>query len=260
MTIKHILNKINIHITTYIIILLSFLSGYFEIVFLTILSITIHELGHFLTASLLKLKVSEIKIFMFGGVTILDENLTIDIKKELLTLIMGPLTQILFSILIFIIYKNGNINIRTWNLFLNINILLLSFNLLPVLPLDGGKLINNLLDTTFSYNISHKISIIISLLTIPLIFKYDKKLFACILIFFLIIKNIEEITTHKYRIMKLITERKLKFHKYKKIKQISNIKNIYRNKNFKIKINNLNLNEQDYFKYIDTLSLKTYNS
>lgn len=249
MTIKHILNKVNIHISTYIIVLISFLAGYFETVFLTILTIIVHELGHFITANLLKLKVSEIRIFMFGGVTILDENLTLDIKKEIITLIMGPLAEVLFLALIFVIYKNGYVSNRTWELFYNINILLLSFNLLPILPLDGGKLLNNILDYILSYNLSHKISIIISILTIPIILTYDRKLFVSILIFFLVVKNMEEITTHKYRIIKLITERKLKYHQYKKTKEISNIKNIYRNKNFTIKVNDMILNEKDYFKY-----------
>ena len=249
MTIKHISNKLNIHITTYLIILISFLAGYFEIVFLTILSIIIHELGHFLTASLLQLKVKEIRIFMFGGVTILDESLTIDIKKEIITLIMGPLTEIFFLLLIYTFYKNGYVSTKTWELLLNINILLLSFNLLPILPLDGGKLLNNILDLFFSYNLSHKITITISILTIPIILKYDNKIIAYLLILFLIIKNIEEINIHKYKIIKLITERKLKYHKYKKTKKINNIKNIKRNKNFTIKVGNLTLTEKDYFKY-----------
>jgi stage IV sporulation protein FB len=249
LTTKHILNSINIHITTYIIILLSFLAGYFEITFLTILTIIIHELGHFITALFLNLKVKEIKIFMFGGVTVLNENLSVPIKKEIITLIMGPITQIAFLFLIYTLYKNGYVSGLTYTKLYKINILLLSFNLLPILPLDGGKLVNNILDLIFSYNISHKISIIISIITIPITLLYDKKLFILVITLFLIVNNIEEIKNHKYKINKLIIERKLNYQKYKKTKKIKTLKNIKRNENFTIKINGLDVEEKDYFKY-----------
>ena len=60
-------------------------------------------MGHFIAGKLLHLKVKEIKIFMFGGVTTLNEDLNLNIYKEILLLIMGPITQILFVALLFIL-------------------------------------------------------------------------------------------------------------------------------------------------------------
>ena len=40
-------------------------------------------MGHFLTGCFLKLKVKEISLFMFGGVTIFDEDLNLNIFKEI---------------------------------------------------------------------------------------------------------------------------------------------------------------------------------
>lgn len=218
--------------------------------FLTILIITIHELGHFITAKLLNLNVKEIRIFMFGGVTILNEELNVDIKKEILTLLMGPITQLLFLIVIYSLYKDGYVSNLTYTKFYNINILLFSFNLLPILPLDGGKLVNNLFDLITSYNLSHKITIFISIISVPLIFTFDNKLIIIILFIFLIIQNIEEIKLHKYKINRFILERKLKYHKYKKIEEIKNINQIKRNKNFSIKVKGMLIEEQDYFNYM----------
>jgi len=249
LTTKHILNKVNIDITSYIILLLSFLAGYFEIVFLTILSIIIHELGHLITAVSLNLKVKRVDIYMFGGVTILDENLSLNIKKEILTLIMGPITELLFVMLIYILYKNGLVGEATYEKLYKINKMLLTFNLLPILPLDGGKLLNNILDLYIPYNISHLVSVITSIIALPcILYLFGNKIFTIIILIFLINKNIEEIKTHKYRVNKLIMERRLKYSKYKKKVKINKLKNIYRNANFIIKYNDLMLNEKDYFK------------
>lgn len=235
MTIKHILNKINIHISTYIIILLSFLAGYFEVVFLTMFFITFHELGHYITGKLLNLKVSRVDIYLFGGVTIFEEDLNLDIKKEIITLIMGPIFQILLFILIYFLYNNGYVNTTTYEKVYIINKYLLTFNLLPILPLDGGKLLNNILDIILPYDLSHKITIIISIITLPIIFTFDNKLISILITLFLIIKIIEEIEYHKYRLNKLILERKLKNIKFKKTIEVTNIKKIKRNKNIIIK-------------------------
>ncbi len=229
--------------------LLSFLAGYFETVFLIILLILIHELGHFLTGLILKLNVKEIRIFMFGGVTILDESLNLNIIKEILLIIMGPIFQISFFFLIHILYTNGLVNPLTYEKIYLINKLLLTFNLLPILPLDGGRLLNNILDLIFSYEISHKITIFISLIFIPVILLYDYKIVIILIILFLITKVIEEIRIHKYRLTKLLLERKLKNIKFKKCITIKNIKETMRNKNFYILKNGLKLYEKDYYKF-----------
>ena len=56
------MSKIRVDISTYVIVLLSFLAGYFEYTFLTIIIIIVHEMGHFLTGYFLKLKVKEISL------------------------------------------------------------------------------------------------------------------------------------------------------------------------------------------------------
>ena len=61
-------------------------------------------------------------------------------------------------------------------------------NLLPIPALDGGKILNNVLDIFLPYNLSHVISIIVSIVSVPLIFLFDKKFLAIVLVLSLIIK------------------------------------------------------------------------
>ncbi len=169
---------------------------------------------------------------MFGGVTTLNEDLNLNIYKEILLIVMGPLFQILFFIFLTILYNNNLISIITYDKIYNVNILLLSFNLLPIIPLDGGKLLNNILDLAFSYKTSHKISIIISFLSLPLLFLFDNKILIILLLIFLILNLIDEIKEHKYKLENLLLERKIKNYKFKKVIKISNINKVKRNKGF----------------------------
>ena len=231
--------KVKIDFSTYIVILLSFLAGYFEYVFLCLILIVVHECGHFLVGKLLNLNVKEVRIMAFGGVTVLDEDLNSSIYKEILMLVAGPLVQILFFLLLTYLNTLGIINPLTYSKISFINNALLSFNLLPILPLDGGKLVNNFLDLILSFQTSHLITIIISFISLPLLLLIDNKLFVLVLIIFLIIKLIEEISFHKYRINKLILERKIKCYRFKKTKTISSIYKIKRNENYILKDFNL---------------------
>lgn len=186
----------------------------------------------------LKLKVKEINIYMFGGVTILNEDLNLPIYKEILFLVMGPVLQILFVLLIKLLYTIGYVNALTFDKIIIINKFLLTFNLLPILPLDGGKLVNNILDYFIPYKLSHKITIIISLLFIPFIFIINNKLLGIVLIIFLLYKIYLEINNNKHKLNKLLLERKLKLYKFKKLKRINTFEEVKRNENFYIIKNN----------------------
>ena len=191
-------------------------------------------MGHFIAGKLLHLKVKEIKIFMFGGVTTLNEDLNLNIYKEILLLIMGPITQIIFVFIIFLLHKNNFIDTLTYTKFFNINMLLLKFNLLPILPLDGGKLVNNILDIFISYNLSHIISIIISFISLPFIFTFDNRLLIIVLFIFLLLNLFNEISSHKFRLELLWLERNYKKYNFKRTIRINNIKNVMRNKDYVI--------------------------
>ena len=229
--------RINIHNTTYIFILISFLSGYFEYVYLFLLIIFIHESGHYTFSKIVDFKYSEIIIYPFGVITNYNEDLNVSSNKELFTLIGGITFQLLFVYLIFILYQNNYVTYHTYNIINNINKILISFNFLPILPLDGGKLINIILDKIFSYKLSFKISIIISII-FTLIFLISKRTYLSLLLTIFLIKCIIiEINNLKYKYNKFVLERYLNNYNFKRIKIINNINNLKRD-NYHI-INNM---------------------
>ena len=229
--------KINISNTTYIFLLISFLSGYFEYMFLLLIIIFIHEYGHAIFAKIINFKFEEIVIYPFGGITIYNEDLNVNINKELFVLFGGIYFQIIFFILIYLLYKYGYVTNHVFTIIKKINILLISFNFLPILPLDGGKLLNILLDKIFSYKLSNIISIVISFVILALFLILNKTLFSLILTLFLVKCLVIEINNIKYKYNKFLLERYLNDYNFKKIKIINNINSLKRD-NYHI-INNI---------------------
>lgn len=240
------MSKIRIDISTYVIVLLSFLAGYFEYTFLTIIIIIVHEMGHFLTGYFLKLKVKEISLFMFGGVTIFDEDLNLNIFKELLVVVMGPVVQMLFYMIVYYLYTKGFVSVNTMKKVSTINLILLEFNLLPILPLDGAKILNNILDLILSYDLAHKVSLAVSFLALPLVFLFDNKLIIILVVISLLLRLFEEINWHKFRINKLLLERKLKGIKFKKVREFESLTKVKRNVTYYRFINGIKTYDYQY--------------
>ena len=220
--------KIKIHNSTYIILLLSFLAGYFEYIYLMLLIIFIHESGHYLFSRIVGFKNGIIHIYPFGGLTEYDEDLNIKINKELIVLFGGIFFQLLFFLLCYILYKNYYITNHVYLIIKRINYLLISFNFMPILPLDGGRLLNLILDKFFNYKLSIYLSIIISLLFLIIFSIYNKTVYSIILSIFLFKSIYIEYLNIKYKFNRFILERYLNNYDFNKIKIINNINKMYR--------------------------------
>ena len=198
---------------------MAFLIGSFMPFIILLLLIIVHEIGHFLTAIFFKIEVDKIYIYPFGGVSKFNISLNESLLKEFLILIMGPLFQIAFYfIIINIDYFNNYINLITVY-----NYTILLFNLLPIYPLDGGKLLNIILSTKLSFRNSFDVSIIVSYLTLLLISIYllcrNLSLNIVVIISFLIFKISKELKKRKYIFDKFLLERYLNRYSFKKRKK-----------------------------------------
>lgn len=220
--------RVKIHDATYIFLLLSFLSGYFEYLFLLLITITIHEIGHLFFALIINFKCDKITIYPFGGITTYNEDLNVNSNKELFVLLGGITFQLIFYFIIRIFYFNNIITTHVYTLLLYINYLLISFNFMPILPLDGGKLLNLLLNKIMPYKKSNTISLIISIIFTIIFMIIKKTLFAFILTIFLIKSIIIEIKSLKYKQNKFILERYLNNYTFSHIKRVKNINNFKR--------------------------------
>ena len=192
-----------------------------------------------------KIEIKEIYIYPLGGISKLNIDLNINPIKEFLILIMGPLFQLLGSYILIKImpYNKEIINIYNYGI--------LGFNLLPIYPLDGGKVLKLVLDNFINYKNSFKLTIIISYLIVFIIWLINKcTINILVMIFFLILLITKENKKINYYYHKFILERYLNNYKFKKSRIISNDNNFYRNKKHIIKSNDKYYLEREYLEKI----------
>jgi stage IV sporulation protein FB len=109
----------------------------------------LHELAHLLTAYLLKVKIAEVQLWPFGGQAQLEDYLALEPEREILVAISGPLFSLSLAGLS---YFTDIFQASSWKMvFVNINLLLGGFNLLPALPLDGGHILQAVLSRPLGY-------------------------------------------------------------------------------------------------------------
>lgn len=234
--------KIEIHNITYITMLISFLSGYFQYIYILLLIIFIHEFGHFFISNLINIKANKIIIYPFGGLTIYDSDFNLNTNKELVSLLGGITFQLLFYFLVVIIHNNNLMTHNVFNIIKRINIILISFNFLPILPLDGGRLLNILLDKIFPYKLSNKLTLIVSILFLGLFIMYKRTILSILLFVFLLKEIILEINNIDNKYMTFLFERYKNNYSFKKIKRI----------------NNLNKFKRDYYHIINGVTERKY--
>jgi len=156
------------------------LTGIFKRFYIFTILIFIHELGHFIAGVSFKWKVDKICIYPYGGCTKFDTLVNVSYLEEFIVLIMGPVFQIIFYLLI----KNY-ISYNDYVILKNYNYAILFFNLLPIYPLDGGRLFNMLFSLVFPYKKSLYLSIYLSMIIFVFLFIYSKSISYYIVLFLL---------------------------------------------------------------------------
>lgn len=111
-------------------------------------SVLLHELAHSLLAQRFGMKVEEIVLHLFGGVSNLKEDPK-TARQEFWIAVIGPLTSLgLGGLLLLLSFVAGEPNpaIGAILTYLGLmNLMLGFFNLLPAFPLDGGRVLRSLI-------------------------------------------------------------------------------------------------------------------
>ncbi len=111
-------------------------------------SVVVHELAHSLVARSRGIAVGGINLFILGGVSHLEAD-SRHARDEFLIAVVGPATSVLISVILWGVWSvlrggNSPVNAIIWYLAL-VNLVLGIFNLLPVFPLDGGRVLRSII-------------------------------------------------------------------------------------------------------------------
>lgn len=118
------------------------------------LVVILHEFGHFFVAKKLGYKLNLITLMPYGASLSGNEN-NLKNTHEILIALAGPLVNVLLLLLgLFVrnfIFNNGIIN-----LFICANLSTIFFNILPIFPLDGGRILLAILSQNSSRQLAKK--------------------------------------------------------------------------------------------------------
>lgn len=195
--------EISINVEIFLFILLFILIKQIKLYSIFILFILIHELTHMLVGILLGLKPKKFAIMPFGFKITFDEiksTKNVELKKIAVAM-AGPAINliimcigILFNLSETIIYSN---------------LVIALFNLIPIYPLDGGRILKSVLniklETKKAYKITNKVSnisivILTALCSILILYiKNLKLIFVLAYLWYVVIKE-----NKRYKIIKRI--------------------------------------------------------
>ena len=259
---KSIYKKINISYTLLFLLFISLLSGLFKDIIVFVFIIVIHEIGHIISSFYYGWKIDNIRFSICGGYLTYNQELEKPFIEEFVIAISGFLAQLILFIFCAFLYKNNVINSRFAYLLTKYNVSVFIFNLLPIIPLDGSKVLDIILNNIFPYKKSLVILSVISLFTciaifFLLIYNNIKIEYSYIIMLMFLIKNIYKYYKNiPYMHFRFLLERYIKPLNTTKYKIIlgSNLSKMYKNKKHIFIINGKKVKESlilskkfDYF-------------
>lgn len=171
-------------------------------------------------------QVNRIEIYPYGGCSKLEYDINVSLWKEFLVLVMGPFVQILFVFLV----SYSKLEIE--NYFYTYHWIILTFNLLPIYPLDGGRLLYLLLSCFLSYFQCLRRVFYLSFFLYFCFFFYvilfHKNLILLLVFSLLGIKVHKETQLGDYYFQKFLIERYSNFYSFSRIKKVENVKQMRR--------------------------------
>ncbi|NLA27887.1 MAG: peptidase M50 [Firmicutes bacterium] len=121
--------------------LFCFLTGAGVKFFLICLIVLWHEFAHAFIGRRLGLQITGIELYPFGGIAKIDEQLELEPLIERRLAWAGPAANLALAGLGIILYGSMGHGEKLLLFFIQANLTLAIFNLLPALPLDGGRIL-----------------------------------------------------------------------------------------------------------------------
>ncbi|WP_070120807.1 M50 family metallopeptidase [Bacillus marinisedimentorum] len=155
--------KIHIHPLFWLVLGLGIASGRFTEVVLLFAVVFWHEIGHAAAAAYYKWRITSVMLLPFGGVAKVEEYGNRPAAEEAAVILAGPIQHLFIAVLAISLSMNGLLAPDLFRRLMEYNLTILLFNLLPVWPLDGGKLLFLLLSVRLPFKKAHAVMLLVSL-------------------------------------------------------------------------------------------------
>ncbi|MFW6271361.1 MAG: M50 family metallopeptidase, partial [Bacillota bacterium] len=125
-----------IHPLFYLLIILFMFLGRLDEIIIAFISVICHELSHVILAYKCGYGINKIELFPFGGMAEYRGLLEMNPVHEILIAISGPFISLLLA---------GLFMLLDMDIFVKYNLFIGIFNIIPALPLDGGRILRGVL-------------------------------------------------------------------------------------------------------------------
>lgn len=136
-----LLFKIKVHPTLWFVVGMSVVTAHFKDMMMLLAIVFIHEMGHAICAQHYKWRIKSIQLLPFGGMLETEEYGNKSLKEDLLVVMAGPLQHVWIVGAAFLLYSSSVLSYEVYQSIFYLNTILFLFNLLPIWPLDGGRLL-----------------------------------------------------------------------------------------------------------------------
>ncbi|WP_349408019.1 M50 family metallopeptidase [Pseudalkalibacillus sp. SCS-8] len=206
--------------------MIAVMTGYFRDFLILFLVILIHELGHALAAHSFKWRLVKVELLPFGGVAEMDEYGNRPYREEVIVTLAGPFQHLWMIAVGMVCLTFGLGDPFFFERFIAINWMILIFNLLPIWPLDGGKLLFLVLTLWYPYKKAKSRMLVLSICLLGLFLSFSMILYSfhlnsLIILLFLLYAHYVEWKHQPYDYVRFLLERMHEVGKSKKMKVLS---------------------------------------
>lgn len=222
--------RFRIDLKIFLFAILFYFTKQIEVYSMVMLFAILHEFGHLLAGLLLGMKPEKMEIMPYGvsisfQLTPKDYNKKIKRGNQLeLKKIIVALAGSITNVIIMIIVSQMNMNVVSTLMILYANLLLILFNLLPIYPLDGGRVIKGILhiclgkvkSEKYTNHISFVTLLIVTFISSIVIYQAENiAIFLIVLVLWGIFIREDRVYARKSKIYKLLEKnRNLNEEKY----------------------------------------------
>jgi stage IV sporulation protein FB len=154
--------KLRIHPTLWIVFGIAVVTAHFIPAMMLFITVFVHEMGHAFAAQYFKWRIKAISILPFGGNVETEEYGNKSLKEDLVVILAGPVQHIWLIGAAFLLQTLSYISYEWYQQFTILNLAVLLFNLLPIWPLDGGKLVFLYVSLYRSFLDAHRFTLLFS--------------------------------------------------------------------------------------------------
>ena len=163
---KNLLKKIEISPLLVLILIISILFRVEKQIYFLYLFCIIHEIFHLFGALIFKCQIIKFSISYFGCNLMLNDVEYLTPLKQIIIYILGPISYFISYVIMIIFFNINIITSYEFELYNTINISIALINLIPLYPLDGGRIFEVLFKIFFDIEKVFKIKKIISFISL----------------------------------------------------------------------------------------------